>query len=418
MRAKKSQFVTILDIGTSKICGLTAKISDSSLEQEKKILIIACDSLPAMGINSGEIQDLDKVENIIVTLIQKLEHQSNQRIDRVWINALTGNPKTEYKDIDMDVLGHVTQDHIIDLQNQVVDAMREQQKYIMHAIPIGYMIDNDYVKEPIGMRANKLKVQMALITGKLSQLRNLGITIERAHVEIAGRITTPIASALGCLDNTEKQNGAICIDIGADTTSICVYNKNVPVYIDVLKMGGSYITKDISRAFSISMENAEIVKRNYGSCIQSIDDEKITLELPVIGADYDITGFENRPKSHLTQIIQPRFEEMLELIRDHLKKLGILHPSYRLVITGGGSLLKGIEQVASEIFGMRPRIACALSSVTLPQNISSPEYVALIGGLSYALGGLTELPQHRLFSKLRTYKGFTGKILNWLVQNF
>jgi cell division protein FtsA len=269
------------------------------------------------------------------------------------------------------------------------------------------------------MKAQQLKAYMVLITGKLSLLRNLGISVERAHVDISGRTVTPIASALGCLDSTEKETGAICIDIGAETISICAFNKNSPVYVDILKMGGSYITKDIARAFNISTENAEIIKKNHGSCISNINDDKETLELPIIGADYDIAGFETRPKSHLTQIIQPRCEEMIESVRDHLRKLGILHPNYKIVLTGGGASLRGIEQIASDIFGMRPRIACpVIDAVTLPQNVSSPDYAALIGLLSYSMGAFSELPVHQLFSKLRLNKGISGKILNWLVQNF
>ncbi|MFT6072143.1 MAG: cell division protein FtsA [Alphaproteobacteria bacterium] len=418
MRSLKNKFVTVLDIGTSKICGLTAKVSLDHDSTKQNISIIACASLPAQGIIGGEINDLPKVEAVITTLIETLETKSNQRIDAVWINASTGCPKTEYKDMKTDIKGYINAGHISDLQNQVIDSLRSEQKYIMHAIPVDYEVDGSPVKQPIGMKAQQLKVQMVLITGKLSQLRNLGISVERAHVEISGRVAMPIASALGCLDETEKANGAICIDIGSETISICAFSKNVPFYVDVLKMGSNYITKDIARAFGISTENAEIIKKNHGSCIPNINDEKETLELPIIGADYDITGFENRPKSHLTQIIAPRCEEMLEAVRDHLKQLGILHPTYRIVLTGGGSSLDGIEKMATTIFKMRPRIACPLLSVTLPQHISSPEYVSLIGLLTYSLGGLNELPAHQLFSKLRTQKGFTGKVLNWLVQNF
>lgn len=419
MRVGKSQYITVLDIGTSKICGLTAKITFDVSSQTQSISIIATCSLPSSGVNHGEISVLDKVEVVISKVIENLEKQINQRIDSVWINATTGSPKTEYKSLTTTIQGYVTQSHILDLQNQAVDNLRNEQKYIMHAIPVGYEIDDAEVTQPIGMKAHQLKAHMVLITGKLSQLRNLGISVERTHVEISGRTVTPLASALGCLDESEKQTGAICIDIGAETISICAFNKSVPVYVDVLKMGGNYITKDIARAFGISTENAEIIKKNYGSCVSHINDDKETLELPIIGADYDIAGFETRPKSHLIQIIQPRCEEMMEHIRDHLANLGILHPTYRIVITGGGSLLKGIEKIAMDIFGIRPRIACPiLPSVTLPQNVSNPDYSALIGLLSYSQGGFQELPVHQLFSKLRTQKGFTGKILNWLVQNF
>ncbi len=418
MRATKSRYVTVLDIGTSKICGLTAKLTADNQHQKQDMTIIASHSLPSKGIVHGEINVLSDVEAVITKLIENLEQQANQRIDSVWINASTGSPKTEYKDLQMRIDGYVNQGHILDLQNQVIDALRSKEKYIMHAIPVGYEVDDSAVTQPVGMKAHNLKAHMVLITGKLSQLRNLGISVERAHVEIAGRIVTPIASALGCLDNTEKETGAICIDIGAETISMCAFNKNLPVHVDILKMGGSYITKDIARAFAISIQNAEIIKKNHGSCVSQINDEKETLELPIIGADYDIAGFETRPKSHLTQIIQPRCEEMMESVRDHLKKLGILHPTYRIVLTGGGASLRGIEHIATEIFGMRPRIACPVLSATLPQNISSPDYAALVGLLRYSQGAFQELPSYQLFSKLRHKTGLTGKILNWLVQNF
>ncbi len=418
MRTTKPKYVTVLDIGSSKVCGLTAKVTTNSHTQEKVLSIVAAHSVPSMGIVHGEINSLEKVEAVITNLIENLERQSNQRIDTVWINASTGSPKTEYKNLQSHIDGYVTHNHILDLHNQVIDSLRSDGKYIMHAVPVGYEIDGGNVVNPIGMKAQELKAHMVLITGKLSQLRNLGISVERANVEISGRIATPIASALGCLDKTEKETGAICIDIGSETISMCAFNKNVPVYVDTLKMGGSYITKDIARAFSISIENAEIIKKNHGSCVPHINDEKETLELPIIGGDYDMAGFETRPKAHLTQIIQPRCEEMIETVRDYLVKLGILHPTYKIILTGGGASLRGIEHIATDIFGMRPRIACPIASVTLPQTISSPEYAALVGVLSYSLGEFQELPTYQLFSKLRNQTGFTGKIMNWFVQNF
>jgi cell division protein FtsA len=419
MRATQSKYITVLDIGTSKICGLTAKITTDNATKKQSMNIIASDNIPSMGIIHGEINSLEKVESVITKLIESLEKQTNQRIDSVWINASTGSPRTEYKNLDMIIQGYVTQNHIVDLQNKVIDNMYLEQKYIMHAIPVGYEIDGNNIIAPLGMKAQKLKAYMVLITGKLSLLRNLGISVERAHVDILGRTVTPIASALGCLDATEKENGAICIDIGAETISICAFNKNTPVYVDILKMGADYITKDIARAFNISTQNAEIIKKNHGSCLYNINDEKETLELPIIGADYDIAGFETRPKSHLTQIIQPRCEEMLENIRDHLKNLGILHPTYKIILTGGGASLRGIEQIAADILGMRPRVACpVINGITMPQSVSSPEYAALIGLLSYSLGAFDELPVHQLFSKLRQSKGISGKILKWLVNNF
>jgi|GEM_PF-6021382 len=419
MYIKKEKLIAVLDIGSSKVCGLTAKISSAASDHKKsKISIVTSNSVPTEGIISGSVNNIQSVEATISRLIEKLEEGSNQRIDSVWINAAAGAPKTTYEDLEKKVSGYISIDHINDLHNQLIDRTHAEQKYIMHAIPVGFEVDGSPVKNPLGMKADTLKAQMVLILGQLSQLRNLGISVERSQVEISGRLTTPIASALGCLEQTEKENGAICIDIGSETISICAFNKNVPVYVDILKMGGNYITKDIARAFSVSHENAEIIKKNHGACIPSMNDEKETLELPVIGADFDITGFENRPKSHLTQIIQPRNEEMLEYIRDHLAKLGILHPAYKLVMTGGGSALRGIEQSATAIFGMRPRIACPIFSGTLPQTISGTGYASLVGLLYYALGDLNELPPHQLFSKLRTQKGFTGKILNWLVQNF
>lgn len=418
MRSTKNKYVTVIDIGSSKISGLVARVDFSQSALQKNTSLIAAHSVPANGIVSGAVDNVQDVEIQISSLIETLEEKSNQRIDSVWINASTGAPKTSYEEIEKQINGYVSADDIADLQNELIDRLHDQDKYILHALPVGFEVNGSFVKNPVGMKADLLKAQMVLITGKLSQLRNLGVSIERAQVEILGRVTTPIASALGCLDQSEKQNGVICIDIGAETISICVVNKNVPVYVDVLKMGSNYITKDIARAFGISYENAEIIKKNHGTSISSMSDEKETLELPIIGADYDISGFENRPKSHLTQIIQPRCEEMLEHVYNHLKRLGILHPAYHFVMTGGGSALKGIEHTAANIFGMRPRIACPNFLGTLPQNISGTEYASLVGVLHYAFGELNELPTHRLFSKLRRQKGFTGKILNWLVQNF
>lgn len=423
MRAIRYKYITVLDIGSSKISGLCAKVKVMPNQSETKLIpenfeIIACHTLPSSGIVGGIIDTVELVEQTITALILKLEEKSKRRIDTVWINASMGNPKTEYKNLELKVNGFITDHHIAKLHRQVVDDMRQEQKYIMHAIPAGFEVDGSVVTQPIGMQADILKANMVFITGRLSELRNLGISVEKAHIEISGRVVTPISSALGCLDETEKTTGSVCIDIGAETIGICAFNKNIPFYVEILKMGGSYITKDIARAFGIGLHSAESIKKNYGACVSHIHDEKETLELPIIGSDYDVSGFETRPKSHLTQIIIPRTEEMLELLQKHLSRLGLLSPSNRIVFTGGGASLRGIETLATKMLGIRPRIACPIAMTTLPQDISGPEYSTLVGLLFYALNGFNELSHSKLFTSLRTKKGITGKFLNWLVENF
>ena len=424
MTPKKQCYVTALDIGSSKtacfVARISADITDVPPEERLSMVsIVASAQLPSKGIRQGTITDLEATESVVRNVLESVEQDIGEPIDRIWVNSSAGNPKTSYYSSSISIEGFVKKENVMRLYDNALDQIYANHDYVMHAIPVNFTIDgSDGIVNPVGMRAEKCDVQIMAITADLIPLKNLGLCIEKCHAEIGGRAVSPYASALGCLVGSERKTGAICIDFGADTLSIVAFFEDNVVYCDVIKLGGSYITKDISQYFSTPLASAENLKCEKGTC-QIWGTERDSLDVPIIGEDFDTPTFETIPRSALVEIIRPRAEEMLETIRDRLKNVGLFNVNNKLVFTGGGAQLGGLSELCVNILNAKPRIACPMRLAGMPQNMSGPAYSTLTGLMCYAIAPPTEIPPEKLFRKSYAHKGtHLGKIFHWLKQNF
>jgi len=417
----RSGLVAALDVGTTKICCLIAKPSvDRGPYEENGPRVVGIGHQVSKGLRSGTITDLDQIEDSIRATVEAAEQMAGENINEVIVNLGGGKPVSRLIAYEISIAGHQIGDadlrRILDPANLLdqQDADRE----VLHNIPVGYSIDgNRGVRDPRGMYGQRLGVNMHVISALSGPVRNLETSIARCHLGVESTVASSYASALAALVEDEMQMGATCIDLGGGTTSVAVYFDGELVHTDSIPLGGIHITNDIARGLSTPLNHAERMKTLYGSAIPSSIDDREVIKVPLVGEE-DADDTNPVPRSMLVGIIRPRTEEILEMVRDRLAKAGFDKVAgRRLVLTGGGSQLTGIGDLAAGILDKQVRLGRPMSIDGLAEVVAGPAFSTCAGLLHYAVTSKAEAPS-AAYQPTAEQAGRFGRIGQWLKENF
>ena len=240
---------------------------------------------------------------------------------------------------------------------KVINKINVEGHELIHCLPTCYRLDmGEEVKDPRNIFGENLSVDILLGLMPDIMYRNLSTVIENAHLEIAGKAFSSYASGLSCLVDDEKEIGATVIDIGGGTTSIATFRHGYPVYFSSLAVGGNNVTNDIAYGLTTSFAHAERLKTLHGCAFLSSQDNSEMINVYPVGEEDD-SLIKQVPKSDLISIITPRIEEIFELVNHKFKEQGLGDiSSHRVVLTGGGSQLSGIREVASMVLDKQVRL--------------------------------------------------------------
>jgi len=408
---KRKSYVTVLDIGTAKVCGFMAHIG-----ADNKPEIIGVGYAPAKGIKAGAIVDLEKASECIGSVLNQIEKQAERPVKSVTINVSSGQLKSrcvarEVKIPDSHPITAMDVKHLVD---GIIGTTVPPEEEVLHAFPLSYAVDKEQnVSDPRGLYAETLKACVHLITIPETQLRNLVQVLDRFSVEIDKKVATPYAAALAVLDEEEK-DAATVIDFGAGMTSYSLFINGGLIYLGIIPVGGQAITKDIAHMLSCSMTTAERLKTVNGSAFLSPKDELDHVIVPVVGEENE----NNRqiPRSELIKVIIPRLNEIVDGLADVLSGKDIFAvPARRLVLCGGGSKLQGIKEKIEGSLSAPTRLYRPSQIKNLPNQFDSFTFITCIGLLEYVLATFERTPMER-FDEQAQHKSRIGKVLQWLVK--
>ena len=387
---KRSSVVSVLDIGSSKICCLIGKLTPRSqneavLGRSHKIEILGIGHQQSRGIKSGVIVDLQLAEKAISHAVEKAERMAGVTVESLIVNVSSGRLVSEAFSADIALDGHAVQEHDVAqvLQAGAAHALAPERS-VVHTIPIGYSLDGEHgISEPLGMMGMKLGVDMHVLTAENAPLRNVELSVNRAHLSIETLVATPYAAGLATLVDDEKQMGCACIDIGGGTTTLSVFMDGRFVYSDAVAIGGNHVTMDLARGLSTRLEDAEVLKVKHGSVLLGSADDQVAITVPPI-AEEDHHAPNQVSRAQLVRIIRPRVEETLELIRDRLSRSGFAEAvGKRLVLTGGASQLNGMSEVARRILSRNVRMGRPMGISGMPESAKGPGFSTSVGLLIY-----------------------------------
>jgi cell division protein FtsA len=284
---------------------------------------------------------------------------------------------------------------------------------VLHAIPVSYAIDNARgIRDPRGMYGDRLGVELHLVTAGAGAVRNLRTCIRRCHLDVEGFIAAAYAAGLASLVPDEMELGATVIDMGAGTTSIAVFIEGKMVFTDTLPVGGAHVTKDIASGLTTPLTHAERMKTLYGSALPDIADERELIDVPQIGED-NSEHPNHVPKSLLTGIIQPRIEEIFELVRSRLEAGGFDRiAGRRVVLTGGASQLQGVRDLAQLVLDKQVRLARPATIAGLPEAANGPGFAVAAGLLTKALSDSPDLTPHAAVEQAAQH-GLLSRLGGW-----
>jgi cell division protein FtsA len=252
-----------------------------------------------------------------------------------------------------------------------------QNRQILHVIPQEYIVDDQHgVQQPVGLSGLRLEVKVHIVTASVSMIKNLLNCINKAKLEVIGLALEPLVSSQSVLNKGDEDLGIIIIDMGGGTTDLAIYYDGSVRHTAVIGYGGENITNDLAVGIGTSKQEAERIKKEYGCSFRSIIYKKENIMIN------DFTPGNSREISLqvLNSIIEPRAEEILEFAYREYKKTdfhGLIAGG--VILTGGGALLKGIENLTKQIFDMPVRIGNPHGIQGLENKISHPKFATGVG---------------------------------------
>ena len=373
-----SRLVTALDIGTSKVTCLIARVDSTDYA-----IVIGVGYYGNLGMKNGIITDMEATECAIRFAVNSAERMAGETVNDVYISINGQHMDSYVKEINIAVKGHEITDE--DIKKLLEFGYRLGYSAagfeVIHAIPIDYTIDgNGGISDPRGMTGQSLGVNIHIVRVASGPFNNLVLCVSRAHLNIVGVVIEPYAASLACLSDDEMDMGVTLINIGAGVTSAAIFYNGSLVHIAAVNMGAALITHDIANVLMIPKVYAERIKTLYGSALGKNDDQEI-INIPQID---EISGFISNLL--LNDIIRARVEETLEAIREIIYKSGFKqYLGYKIVLSGGGAQLQGIGQLAQMIFSKQVRIANPIKLTGLPSELVNPAFSTVAGLLNYAI---------------------------------
>jgi len=334
-----SQLITSLDLGCSHFKGIVA--------EEKKdgtFSVISAFKQPSFGFRKGVLIDFDEAFEALEAIFSDLKKISKKATQNVFINLQSEYIKSRPSRGAIAISSVDKEIRMEDIEkvNQLSLAFKANaNSFIIHNVTKEYIIDDvGDIVDPLGMVGNRLEVETLIIEGVSSQINPLLKLFNELGIGIGGMIFNPIAAAQAVLSKKQKNLGVLLIDFGFGTTNIAVYEEGKLLYAKTIPIGSSYITNDIAIGLKISIDLAEKLKINFAKIYPNNKKEPVRL------ADFDGKTQGEISKKFLSEIIEVRMLEILNLVDHEIKAIGrSVHLPAGVVITGGGSKLFGIEEI-------------------------------------------------------------------------
>lgn len=417
----RSSLVAVLDIGSTKICCVIGRLVPRAEGKALKgrthsIEVIGFGYGPSAGVKSGVVTDLEQAEQSIRSVVGVAERAAGLTVESVIVNVTAGRLGSETFSANVSLGGHeVEKSDLSRVLRTVNERSVREERSIIHALPIGYSLDGQKgIQNPQGMVGESLGVDVAVVSAETLAMRNLEMAINRCHLQVQALIATPYASGLATLVDDESQLGVACVDFGGATTTVSVFKDGALVYADALAIGGQHLTLDIARQLSISVQDAERLKVVYGSVLPGQQDEREMISVVPVGAGQDEAPGQIS-RALLIRVLRPRVEEILTAIRDRMQATGMMDVcGRRFVLTGGGSELTGLPELARRVLARNVRTGRPMGVSAMPELAKGPAFSAVTGMLVYPQVCHHEFVEPQRVQKLTGTDGYFARVGGWL----
>jgi cell division protein FtsA len=378
--ARRERYLVGLDVGTAAVTVIVGEVMDDGT-----LDIIGIGMAESKGIRRGIVNNVDSAAEAIKRALDEAELTAGVEIDTVHL-ALSGAHVKAFNSRGVVAVAGRNREITREDVKRAIDAARAVAlpggREILHVLPQDFVVDDvDGVPSPVGMTGSRLEVNVHVVTGSSSSMQNMIACVNRAGVEVVDTVLEQLAASEAVLTDDERNLGVCVVDIGGGTTDFAIFERGSLWHTGVLAVGGDHFTNDIAVGLRMPIPDAEKLKRRSGCALTSLVAEDDTMEV------VSIAGRRARvmPRRVLSEILQPRAEEICHLLWDEIRRAGYEKSlNSGMVLTGGGALLEGMTEIAEQIFAMPVRRAAPEGIGGLADHVNSPAFATPVGLVTYA----------------------------------
>jgi cell division protein FtsA len=381
--------ITALDIGSSKVSALIAQKGDGG-----ELVVLGTGQRESRGVQRGYIADMHATEVAVREAVEQAERIAGTNIEDVWVSFSAGGMESNILRLEVDLGGHrVEQSDVDELLQAGREAINPGGRMVLHAQPTRYTLDGlAGVKQPKGLHAERLGVDIHVVSTEGAPVRNLDLCVRSAHLEVKSIIAAPVATGLACLSEEERELGVALVEIGAGVTNVSVYKDGVLTGLSSIACGSADITDDIASAFGTRRGQAERMKCFYGSANMTPRDNHDMIDVAPLSVQEENAEGTRITRAQLIAVIRQRLDRLMAMIREELTKLHFEDPVGRqIVLTGGGAELKGIADYAQQALGRSVRVGRPRGLSALPEAHAGPAFATLAGLATFAAADPVDL---------------------------
>lgn len=426
LNAVKKGLIGLVDLGSSKVVCFILQFTP---DHEKKYDLIETTSLPrsvafriigvattrSRGLSLGEIYSMDEVQKAIRTVVQGAQKMAGVLLEDVLVSFSGGEPKSYGVVGTTKISGRQVTE--LDIGNALANSAVPNygaSREVIHALPVNFSLDNRTgLADPRGQLGDELSVDLHLMTVEQVVVDNVIQAIKGCHLDLAGICFAPYLAGVSTLTEDELNLGVACIDLGGGLSGVTIFLKKQMIYGGSVRMGGSHITGDITRAFNISFDSAERIKNLHGGLIATSRDDRDFIEVKNNNQDkMKIT------RSELIGVIRPRVEEIFEEVNEQLEVAGFFRLTNRkIILTGGASQLPGLFEIASKVLSCSVRVGKPLRVQGLPHAANGPDFAAAVGLALHAGNPQDECWDFNVSFSQSGFRKING-VFRWFAENW
>ncbi len=378
VKKNQQEMIVGLDIGTSKIMAVVAEVTD-----DNALKVVGVGTHPSRGLKKGVVVDIESTVQSIQRAIEEAELMADCTVYSVFV-GIAGSHIQSLNSHGMVAIRDKSEVSFADV-DAVIDAARAvatpADQKVLHALPQEFIIDQqEGIRQPVGMAGIRLDAKIHLVTAAESAMQNIEKCVRRCGLDVDAIILEQLASSYAVLTDDEKELGVCLIDIGGGTTDIAIFTDGAIRHTAVIPIAGYQVTNDIAVVLRTPTNDAEEIKIKYACAHQELVKQDETIDIPGSG------GQEVRRISRqvLASVVQPRYEELLELVNKELERSGFLELlGAGVVLTGGSSRLEGLTELAEEVFHKPVRIGKPATVRGLSEMVDNPTCSTGVGLLIF-----------------------------------
>ena len=403
----KPGLIVGLDIGTTKICAVVGELTHDGVD------VVGIGTSPSTGLRKGVVVNIEQTVHSIKKALEEAELMAGCDIRSVYAGIAGSHIKGFNSHGVIAVkggeVGPKDVDRAIDAAKAVAIPLDRE---VIHILPQEYIVDDQRgIADPLGMAGVRLEVKVHIVTGAVTSAQNIVRSCHRSGLDVADIVLESLASSKAVLTAEEREIGVALVDVGGGTTDVAIFSKDSIKNTSVLALGGTNLTNDIAFGLRTPMASAEKIKIKYGCALSDMVRGDEFIEVPSVGD----RAPRRLSRQVLAEICEPRMEEILALVDQELVKSGFKNKiAAGVVLTGGTSLIEGMQELAEQIFNVPTRIGYPREVGGLKDVVNSPVYATAVGLLMY---GAKKEGQEQKF-RIRDDKIFNrilGRMRKWFV---